>query len=79
MDNKRTGTKQKIQFEFSIEALNKLDALKEDIDAPTRADVMRRALRLYEWLVTKVDPDFLVIVQDKEGREVYKTLAETLR
>jgi metal-responsive CopG/Arc/MetJ family transcriptional regulator len=37
----------RVQFDFSREALNALDALVVDLNVKTRAEVIRRALEVY--------------------------------
>ena len=39
--------KARVQFDFSREALAKLDEIVKTVDATTRAEVIRRALTLY--------------------------------
>jgi hypothetical protein len=51
LDGKKT--KHRLQFDFSDESLKMFDALAEDLDASTRAEVLRHALRVYSWLVRK--------------------------
>ncbi len=41
----------RLQFDVTPEALEKLDALKKEAGATTRADLVRNALRLYEWFL----------------------------
>jgi hypothetical protein len=41
----------KVQFNFSKKALEDLDDLKEEIDAPSRAETIRYALRWLQWTV----------------------------
>lgn len=60
-----TKQKERVQFDFSPEALQRLDDLKEKIDAATRAEVVRNALRLYEWIVNEIDPESTIKVFDK--------------
>ena len=57
--------KERVQFDFSHEALLRLDEVKEKTGATTRAEVVRNALRLYEWLVNEVDAEGTVKVFDK--------------
>jgi hypothetical protein len=45
--------KHRVQFDFAPEALERVDRLVEVTEATTRADVVRNALRIYEWLVEK--------------------------
>ena len=47
------NTKHRVQFDFSDDALKRLDSLAEQIDVSTRAEVLRHALRVYWWLVQR--------------------------
>jgi hypothetical protein len=77
MDPKRADSK-KIQFEFSAEAYRRLEALEQETDAATKAEVIRKALRLLEWF-TKIDSNDFVVVQDQEGHDLQKIRAGALR
>ncbi len=59
-----------VQFYFSADALARVDVLKEATGVATRADVVREALRLYEWLVNEVKPGMIVKVLDTTGTVV---------
>ena len=63
-----TKNKERLQFDFSTEALKRLDDIKEKTEASTRAETVRQALRLYEWLVNEVDPDYTIKVYDKNSK-----------
>jgi hypothetical protein len=54
-----------VRLYFSAEALQRLDALKEETGAATTAEVISKALRVYDWLVNEVDPDKTIAVLDK--------------
>ena len=58
MNNKKE--KMRLQFDFSEDAVKRLDGLVYDTDSASRAEVIRNALRVYEYLVK----------QKKEGLEV---------
>lgn len=45
----RTG--KRIQFEFAADAYERLGNIKEMTEAGTYADVVKNALRLYEWFL----------------------------
>ena len=60
--------KERVQFDFSLEALQHLDNIKQKTGAATRAETVRNALRLYEWLVSEVDPDSTIKVVDKDNQ-----------
>lgn len=65
----------RVQFDFSREALQRLDEIKAKILAATRAETVRAALRFYEWFLNEVDPDNIIIIQDKDGKELTKAKA----
>jgi metal-responsive CopG/Arc/MetJ family transcriptional regulator len=49
---KRTQNESKrIQFEFSADALDRMERLKEKTHARSYAELIRDALRAYEWMV----------------------------
>lgn len=69
-------TTYKLQFEFSPSAKKRLEELKDRTEASTKAEVVRNALRLYEWLVTQVDTDATIIVEDRVGHIKYRIPAK---
>ncbi|GHO98761.1 hypothetical protein KSF_088090 [Reticulibacter mediterranei] len=71
MNTAKTNSKQRVQFDFSPEALKRLETMQERLEASTKAEVVRDALKLYDWF-TQVDPDFTVELQDKEGKTVFR-------
>jgi hypothetical protein len=78
MDAKSENGKQRIQFDFTLESLKRLDNLKEKTEASTKAEVIRNALKLYEWFVMQVDPSSTVEIKDKEGNTLFKIPVNTL-
>ena len=58
--------KERLQFDFTLEALERLDKLKEKSGAATRAETIRNALRAYEWIVNELDPDSTITVTKGE-------------
>jgi hypothetical protein len=74
----RSQSKQRIQFDFTPEALKRLEDLKEQVEASTKAEVIRNALKLYEWFATQIDPSYTIEVKDKEGDTVFKIPARIL-
>jgi len=68
----------KLQFEFSPDALRRLDELKERADAATRAEVVRDALRVYEWMVREISPDYTLEIQNEEGDPVFRIPARAI-
>ena len=68
---KAPTNKQRVQFDFSPEALQRLEHLQETLDAATKAEVVRNALKLYEWFATQIDPEATIEVKDKEGKSLF--------
>ncbi len=73
-----TKTKQRVQFDFSPEALKRLEGMRERLDAATKAEVIRNSLKLYEWFITQIDPESIIEVQDKEGKAVFRIPVKVL-
>lgn len=61
-------TKERLQFDFSTEALKRLDDIKAKASHSTRAETVREALRLYEWLVNEVDPSYSIKIYDQDSK-----------
>lgn len=59
--------KVRVQFDFSPEALQRLENLREKSGAATRAETVRDALSLYEWFINEVSPDDTIRVFDSDG------------
>jgi hypothetical protein len=78
MSSKPENTKQRIQFDFSSESLRRLEDLKEKTDASTKAEVVRNALKLYEWFVTQIDTDAIVEIKDKDDNTLFRIPANRL-
>jgi metal-responsive CopG/Arc/MetJ family transcriptional regulator len=62
--------KERVQFDFFPEALQRLDNIKEKTEAATRAEVIRNALKVYEWLVNELDSDSTIKVLDRSNKEI---------
>lgn len=70
--------KVRVQFEFALDALAKLDALKLITKAATRAETIRNALRLYEWFVNEAQSDSTIKCVDKKGKTISQFPASLL-
>jgi hypothetical protein len=68
LTEERRGESKRIQFEFSPDALDRLNRMKEQTDASSYAELVRDALRVYEW----------VVQQDKAGYDIGLVKGETL-
>lgn len=61
----------KVQFNFTPEALAELEALQERVEAPSRAETIRYALRILQWVADEVTRGNKICVATNEGtREV---------
>ncbi|HYT45813.1 MAG TPA: ribbon-helix-helix protein, CopG family, partial [Methylomirabilota bacterium] len=70
--------KERLQFDFTMEALDRLDKLKEKSGAATRAETIRSALRAYEWIVNELDPDNTITVSKGNNEVKSKFMARLL-
>jgi metal-responsive CopG/Arc/MetJ family transcriptional regulator len=61
--------KNRLQFDFSDEALQELDDLKSAIGAPNRAEAIRRALQMLQWTIEQVRDEDATIIVEKNGRQ----------
>jgi hypothetical protein len=63
----------RIQFEFPADAVERLDRLKLETTAGTYAELVRNALRVYEWVVDIEKKGFEVgVVKDNNLIKVVK-------
>jgi Ribbon-helix-helix protein, copG family len=69
--------KERVQFDFTPESLDRLDKLKEQIGASTRAEVVRQALRLFDWFVTEVEEEDTLTITDS-NKEIVSTFKAKL-
>ncbi len=72
MNTTKINTRQRVQFDFAPEALKRLETMQELLEAPTKAEVVRNALKVYDWLLTEIDPESTIEVQDKEGKAQFR-------
>ncbi len=68
----------RVQFDFTPEALQRLDELKQKSGASTRAETVRMALRAFEWLIEELDPNGTVKLFDKSDHEIAKLKVKLL-
>jgi len=55
--------KSRVQFDFTEGALAELDGLKEKLRVSTRAEVIRYALRLMQWLIEQITTGGRILVE----------------
>jgi hypothetical protein len=70
--------KERVQFDFTPEALNRLDEIKEKTGARTRAETIRTSLRLYEWFLEEAGPEKTIKILDEDGKETTSFKAKLL-
>ncbi len=64
-------SRQRVQLEFTPEALDRLRQIKELANASTNAEVVRNALRVYEWFLKQKAEEYkFQIVKDNQVKEV---------
>jgi metal-responsive CopG/Arc/MetJ family transcriptional regulator len=61
--------KTRLQFDFSDESLGQLDELKGATGAPSRAEVIRQALRLLQWTIEQTQDEKATVLVEKNGRQ----------
>lgn len=63
--------RQRVQLDFTPEALERLREVKELAGAKTNAEVVRNAIRLYEWFLRQQQENYkLQLVRDDKVKEV---------
>lgn len=60
---------QRLQFDFQRDAVFRIDAMVADTGATSRAEVVRRALTLYEHFIHAVKQDGEIIIRAADGSE----------
>ncbi len=69
----------RLQFDFPPESYKRLEDLQGQMEVSTKAEVVRKALRLYELFATKVGRDNIVEIKDEENETVvYRMPVRTL-
>ena len=63
--------RKRVNFEFPLATYQRLEQMKTRTAAASLAEVVRNALRLYEWFLTKRDEGYeLALVKDQEVQRV---------
>ena len=62
-------SKTRLQFDFTEDALNELDVLKNQTGASTRAEVIRQSLRLLQWTVEEVKKKEGTLIVERDGKQ----------
>jgi hypothetical protein len=68
MENKDMKYK-RLQFDFSTEAVNRLDNIKDATNSASRAEVLRNSLRVYEYFYNMLKEGYEIKLK-KDEKEV---------
>jgi metal-responsive CopG/Arc/MetJ family transcriptional regulator len=77
--NEKEREKERLQFDFTSEAVARLDNLRELSGVSSRAEVIRNALRVYEWFMTEIQPEDTIHIFNKDKEMVSNFKAKLLR
>lgn len=70
-DEQAEIVRHRVQLDFTEEGFNRLHEIKTLADARTNAEIVRNALRLYEWFLRQKKDDYrFQLVKDDMVREV---------
>lgn len=72
--------KKRLQFDFSPEAEERVETMRENLGFDNKGSVVRSALKNLEWFI-RVDnykKGCKVVILDDEDKELYRTDLETL-
>jgi hypothetical protein len=64
----KMADKIRVQFDFTPAALAQLDTLQERLKAKSRAEVIRYALRVLQWLLDQLKDSAKIMVESKDGK-----------
>ncbi len=63
-------TTTRVQFEMQPESIDRLKALRDRTEAASYAEVVRRALQLYEYVIEEADKGSELSIRSEEKGEV---------
>lgn len=70
-EEKKLGDRKRVQLDFSPEAFRRLEQIKELADASSNAEVVRNALRIYEWFLEQKRNEYKIhLVKGNTVKEV---------
>ena len=73
-DDDRSTRAKRVQFDLGPAAVAALDELQQRLEAKTRAEVFRDAIRLYAWMVSQRKDGWEIWLR-REGKEKHVELA----
>jgi hypothetical protein len=68
VDDAKVSKPHRVQIDLSPSAMDRLDDLKEKIEAASYAEVMKNALKLYAGIIQEVENGSEFLVRDKSGK-----------
>ena len=79
MENKKGLQKYRVQLDFTPEAFDELEDLKTQVQASSRADTVRYAMRVLRWVMEQVSHGASIQVNraGKTSEEVFPFLPST--
>ena len=66
--NRDSKLKERVQLEFTPESIQRLERMRNRAGANTRAEVIRNAIRLYDWFISETEPDTTITLTDANGK-----------
>jgi hypothetical protein len=61
--------KVRVQFDFSPESYEELNELQGEVNASTKAETVRYALRLLQWVVSETNAGRKILVEDDSNTQ----------
>lgn len=68
----------RVQFNFSKEIIERVDEMKRQTGASTRAEVLRSALNCYSWVITEKGKGLKIAAINSETKEIEEILSPFL-
>jgi metal-responsive CopG/Arc/MetJ family transcriptional regulator len=69
-------TRLRVQLDFSEDAFKRLEELGKETGVNSKAEIIRDALRIYEWIVEQSRDKRIIEVQEQDGTQVSKIEAK---
>ena len=66
---KKEDKYKRLQFDFSIEAVTELEELVEISNSASKAEVVRKSLRIYEYLIRMAKSGYKIELSNNDKRE----------
>ncbi len=66
-DVKKEISRHRLQLDFSPEAFEKIEALRNKADIRSNSELVRNSLRLYEWFIEQLNNNHKILVSKEDG------------